>query len=685
MREQSFGTALLSLSKLVRLVGILLKKNRLLENYYKLSKEQRIQLKKYLCALGTAFLLFLLLINLLHSCTGRDEAIPEQEETMPQHIPVVQELKNVWIPEAETDRITIFCDGERKTLFIDAAAEDTLPAPEEMREQLADIELTDDLVTAVTLKTDKITGRVLSADAGGIEIEGMGRIPLAEDYKGYRLYRELAMCTIADLRFGYADADFIREDGVICGILSAREETMEKIRVLLKTSDFADVLHREVTLTADCDFVLQYGNTEEMREDAFTQGEEVTIGVDSEYFAGERINVVPAALTGRIRLTNVNRSQGTPSYRGHIELLRTEDGIAVVNELPLEEYLYSVVPSEMPSSYPLEALKAQAICARTYAYGHMLHAAYPQYGAHVDDSTSYQVYNNITESDSTTTAVKETYGSLIQTSEGTPANTYYYSTSCGVGTTANVWKTEEAQKITYLKSNRLNASYFEQTENDRTEHTQTMADGYGKIPETQEENLSEEDTFREFISNTQAGDYESREAWYRWSYQVKEIDVERMCETLQKRYQANERLILTLKDGDYISQEVKAFSKVKDISVVKRGAGGVADEVVIVTDKGTFKVISEYNIRAVLCDGETKVVRQDGSEVSMPNLLPSGFFVIEPSHDKKNVVGYNIIGGGFGHGVGMSQNGAKNMALQGLNAEQILNFFYEGCEICSGN
>ena len=155
-------------------------------------------------------------------------------------------------------------------------------------------------------------------------------------------------------------------------------------------------------------------------------------------------------------------------------------------------------------------------------------------------------------------------------------------------------------------------------------------------------------------------------------------------ETLKKRYEANGKLILTLKDDDYVSQNIKAFSKVNDISVVKRGPGGVADEMVIATDKGTFKVISEYNIRAVLCDGITKVVRQDGSEVAMPNLLPSAFFVIEPSHDKKNVVGYNIIGGGFGHGVGMSQNGAKNMALQGLGAEQILNFFYEGCEICSG-
>ena len=160
--------------------------------------------------------------------------------------------------------------------------------------------------------------------------------------------------------------------------------------------------------------------------------------------------------------------------------------------------------------------------------------------------------------------------------------------------------------------------------------------------------------------------------------------MDRMLETLKKRYEANGKLILTLKDGDYSSQSIKNFSKVTDITIVKRGPGGVADELVIATDKGTYKIISEYNIRAVLCDGVTRVVRQDGSEVSMPNLLPSAFFVIEPSHDKKNMIGYNIIGGGFGHGVGMSQNGAKNMALQGLGAEQILNFFYEGCEICSG-
>ena len=657
------------------------KKNRLLENYYKLPKRQRIQLKKYLCMLGVAFLLFLFFMNLLHSCGREGGDAPDMPETSPQHIPVVQKLKNVWITDAEADRITIFRDGEKETFFLAAETEglDPFLTPEQMREQLADVELTDEQVSAVILKTDKFTGRVLSADENGIEIEGMGRIPLAEDYKGYRLYRELTMCTFADLTFGYANADFVRENGVICGVLLARETNMEDIRVLIKTSDYADILHTEVTLTADSDFLMQYGSAENVQEELFSKGDKITIDMDSKYFVGERIRIAPAVLTGRLQLLSVNRNQGTPSYRGHIELLRTAEGIAVVNELPLEEYLFSVVPSEMPASYPLEALKAQAICARTYAYGHMLRAGYPRYGAHVDDSTSYQVYNNITEADSTTTAVKETYGQMIMTDEGTVADTYYYSTSCGVGTTAGIWKTAEAQELDYLKSSRLSQENPVQTNGG------TAAAGSAEITaETTAEELCEEETFRDFITQTHAEDYEAQEGWYRWTYTVKEIDTDRMLETLKKRYEANGKLILTLKDGDYSSQSIKAFSKVTGITIVKRGPGGVADELVIATDKGTYKIISEYNIRAVLCDGVTGVVRQDGSEVSLPTLLPSAFFVIEPSNDKKNVVGYNIIGGGFGHGVGMSQNGAKNMALQGLGAEQILNFFYEGCEICSG-
>ena len=62
----------------------------------------------------------------------------------------------------------------------------------------------------------------------------------------------------------------------------------------------------------------------------------------------------------------------------------------------------------MPASYALEALKAQAVCARTYAVWQMQEYAYPEYEAHVDDSTSYQVYHKIDSQNSTDQAVEET-------------------------------------------------------------------------------------------------------------------------------------------------------------------------------------------------------------------------------------------------------------------------------------
>ena len=245
-----------------------------------------------------------------------------------------------------------------------------------------------------------------------------GRIP---SDKGYRLYDELQMCTVGNLFFGYDFADFCLEEGTICGILMAKEATMENIRVLVKTSEYGALLHEEVVLFCDTDFQVIYGAPNDYQAAHFNAGSEICIGQDSEYFVGERVWIVPDVLTGKVVLKNCNRNLGTPAYRGHIELLQREDGIAVINEVLLEEYLYSVVPSEMPSDYPKEALKAQAICARTYAYGKMGRAGYPQYGAHVDDSTSFQVYNNVNEQESTTIAVKETYGQLLLTESGLTA------------------------------------------------------------------------------------------------------------------------------------------------------------------------------------------------------------------------------------------------------------------------
>lgn len=652
-------------------------------NWWGLNKSQRMQLKAFICLLGILLIILLIVgrIIFFRGSEGPGGYIEnESGQTEQPYTPVIQTLTNVWIMEQESDGILIFHEGQRENyafgMIPDTESGQNLPYQPEVsvREQLADVELTDGQVTDIHLKTEKINGRILGADAEGVEVEGYGKLPLATDYRGYRLYDSLEMCTTRDILFGYSYTDLCIENGEICGILMAKEEVMEYIRVLLKASDYSGIYHQEISLTSNASFTVNYVEQGSLVSESHAAGESFGIDTDSAYFQEGRVWIVPEVLTSKIKLSSVKRSQGTPSYRGQIELLLTDQGIVVINEVLLEEYLYSVVPSEMPSGYPAEALKAQAVCARTYAYGKMLHAGYPGYGAHLDDSASYQVYNNILEQESTTTAVKETYGQLLYAPNGKPAETYYYSTSCGVGSDATVWKTQNPPDLPYLQAKSLSRSAM-------TEMTAALSGGM-ELPEDDiGTRLQEESEFASFITSVNKDDFEAEEGWYRWVYNVTKLDTEYMSSVLQKRYAANSKLVLTLVDGEYISKEIDSLGNVTDMYVEKRGTGGVAEELVIVAETGTYKVISEHNIRYILNNGKSPIVRQDGSKVSSPTMLPSGFFVLDTGKEKGNVVAYTLTGGGFGHGVGMSQNGARRMARSGFSTSDILLFFYTGCEI----
>lgn len=669
------------------------KKGFRLKYAFQLNQAERMQMKALICFLGVVLLLILMSGRLLVALMQR-EKLPEESV----HIPVVEIITNVWIMDADEEKLLLFRDGAEESYYYDptfyenrmnlseTGSDATIP----LREQLADVELTDGLVTTVTVKGEKIHGRILRADVNTIELEGYGTLPLAADYKGYRIYNALRMCAVSDLPFGYDQADYVVEDGEICGILWAKEAVMQEIRVLIKTSDFAGIFHDTLTISSESDLVVQYGSYDQLQTEFFSAGSEITIDAGSPFFLGERIVIAPAVHTGKFMLKNVKRSQGIPEYRGHLELLLTEEGIVAVNEVLLEEYLYSVVPSEMPASYREEALQAQAICARTYAYARMMQAGYPQYGAHVDDSTAYQVYNNIREQESTTTAVKNTYGRLLYTPEGIPADTYYYSTSCGAGTDAGVWQTDAVSALPYLKGKMHNHATAAQLLYGEAQtlsaESLTGTEPVTGIPgKDTGEWLQEEAVFYDFITNKHVEDFEVDEPWYRWHTEVPEIDREQLLIRMQKRYEANKSLILTLQEGEFVSEPIRELSKIKKLEIMKRGSGGVGEELMIQTGKNTYKIISEYNIRYVLNVGDGKVLRQDGSEVVSSNLLPSAFMILELIREKDkaegNIIGYRITGGGFGHGVGMSQNGANNMALSGYNAEEILGFYYEGCVV----
>lgn len=115
-------------------------------------------------------------------------------------------------------------------------------------------------------------------------------------------------------------------------------------------------------------------------------------------------------------------------YQGRIEIFKGKDGLFVVNELPLEEYVKSVVQAEVGKDWPLEALKAQAVTVRTYTLYNINHTRNEIY--HLVSSTLSQVYKGYRTDPNIEMAVNSTRGEIL-TYEGQPINAMYHSTSGG--------------------------------------------------------------------------------------------------------------------------------------------------------------------------------------------------------------------------------------------------------------
>lgn len=337
---------------------------------------------------------------------------------------------------------------------------------------------------------------------------------------------------------------------------------------------------------------------------------------------------------GPLVIESLERAQGSPEYAGSIYVYREEEGYLLVNELLLEEYLCGVVSSEMPSYYPEEAQKAQAVCARTYAL-HCMEARRgeafwekesgdqeAEYGpgeeksdiflSDLDDSVAFQVYNNQKTSKTSREAVEATAGQFLPVKE-----VLYYSTSC------------------------------------QTEHR---------------EDLAEEEAFWNFLLAEPEADQEYGSPWLRWQVRVPKSAV----------------LAAVWEDYGFTGEEVE------HIEAAAREKDGQVTELLVSGDGQSVTVDGEYNIRQVLSPEETAVYLRDGTKMSGMTLLPSAYFCVRDgeaggdsfSEEDDGGTGtsgeeaFFLYGGGYGHGKGMSQCGAAAMAAAGADYREILEYYY---------
>jgi len=574
------------------------------------------------------------------------ESEKEQEAELPEE-DVNREwvLRNVWVQES----------GARSVRFLGPDGweerETQSELSVEIQGEVVDLYGEGEMIHRIVRKPERITGRVLLLDeeSGELELEGYEPLTLDEDVTVYDLRGtsessegdeesdEVSLGSISQIVLGYGAADYVVAEGKVCAVLICREIVPEDIRVLIKTTGYGEVYHESIRLTY--------------------QGETITIRPGSDQLEDGRCVLTDP---DGIRVESVERSLGHPVYQGSLEIQETPQGLLLINEVDLETYLKGVLPSEMPSSFPEAALQVQAVCARSYALRQLMEGGCRRYGAHVDDSVSYQVYQNVAATEETDAAVKKTEGQVLLW-EDEPALTSYFSTSCGMTSAAHkVWIGMD--EIPYL------TGQLQKKQDDGEEGTVVM-------------DLSAEEAFRTFLLEEKDA-YEAAVSWYRWKTTVSAAHLKKSIDsTLLARYRATPELIQTWQEGKYVSVPVDTVGQVEEIRILRRETEGLVTEIEIRGSKNQVRICGEYNIRTVLAPVWDSVIRKDGSEISGSTMLPSAYILLEEERDKGELVSVTIRGGGYGHGVGMSQYGARILAESGMKYKKILSHYYPGTEL----
>ena len=150
-----------------------------------------------------------------------------------------------------------------------------------------------------------------------------------------------------------------------------------------------------------------------------------------------------------------------------------------------------------------------------------------------------------------------------------------------------------------------------------------------------------------------------------------------IAESFAKRMSADPKRFTVLSSDGTIDPD-----DISQIKIVKRAESRVLQKIKLIGRNQELTVSGEYNIRCLLVpSSDTAVILQDKSTRNGMSLLPSGYFFLEEINDGEQITGYKIYGGGFGHGAGLSQNGADTLAEKGYDYREILTYFFEGINI----
>ena len=343
---------------------------------------------------------------------------------------------------------------------------------------------------------------------------------------------------------------------------------------------------------------------------------------------------------GLLGIKDLKRKGKQALYRTSIEIIKkpqAENLFYIVNVLDIQDYLKGVVPNEMPTSFGLEALKAQAVAARNYVLSPR--TRYVQEYDVVDSVASQVYFGANTEENLSNKAVKETDG-IVATYNWNLILAQYSSTAGGYTESY-----PNAFPEAFNKFSKINTKPY----------LVAKADMLTQQP------LKTEEEVREFYKNSPES-YDVRSRYYRWQ---KEWTKEELQEVLAKT------LVSQSKTG-FVSPKLEKsedFGELINIIPKKRGDSGKLIEVEVQTTSGNYAIQKELVIRRIF----------QKNDISLPSANVVFDFITDEETGEQKIIAF---GGGFGHGVGMSQYGAGFMGKElKMPFDKILKHYYTGISL----
>jgi len=322
-------------------------------------------------------------------------------------------------------------------------------------------------------------------------------------------------------------------------------------------------------------------------------------------------------------------------WYGGFEYRRSTGGnINVINVVDLDDYIKGVLPYEMNASWPLEALKAQAVCARTYALLQTKH--YASYRFDVCNTTDCQVYQGANQASAMTDRAAEETSGLVATYGGQYAETYYCSSNGGASESPeNVWT--DARPYLVGKEDPYEGSAA------IPDYTYTIQYTYSQLTSLLKSKGYAIGTVNSaWVSQTTPTGNVSEITFRDTSGKTLVVSKEACRSALSTR-----SMRFTISGGGGGSWHVN-------------GAGETLSSL-----SGAYTISGSGSVEA--CGGGDSYV-----------MTASGTSLLQIPIASAGGNGITITGSGYGHGVGMSQYGAKAMAEMGYSHEDILLFYFTG-------